>query len=389
MDKNKILRKIFKVFNPINAVLPKNKNTIVFYSNLGFRDNVKALYDYCIEHSYNKKYKIVCVCPDYEKFSKNLKPNVKFVGNKHGILYFLRSKYFFYSFGKYPIKPAKNQIVINLWHGTPLKTIGMFNNNEEHLEQNFFTYVLAASPYFVPVMAKSFGVKEDKVFLCGHARNDKMFSRKKGLDDKFHFSSFSKTIFWLPTYKKMNARRADTEYHTTETALPVFETWSDLSSLNDFLSENNILLLIKLHPLQEWNDGKTENNYSNIQFFSQKRFEKENLDLYEMLAYTDALITDYSSVYFDYLLKNKPIGFTITDLDAYKDTRGFVFDDPLNYMPGEKILNREDFVKFITDCKDGIDDYADDRNRVNDLCNYYKDDRNSKRILDFVGIDDE
>lgn len=187
----------------------------------------------------------------------------------------------------------------------------------------------------------------------------------------------------------MNARRADTEYHTTETALPVFETWSDLSSLNDFLSENNILLLIKLHPLQEWNDGKTENNYSNIQFFSQKRFEKENLDLYEMLAYTDALITDYSSVYFDYLLKNKPIGFTITDLDAYKDTRGFVFDDPLNYMPGEKILNREDFVKFITDCKDGIDEYADDRNRVNDLCNYYKDDRNSKRILDFVGIDDE
>ena len=58
-------------------------------------------------------------------------------------------------------------------------------------------------------------------------------------------------------------------------------------------------------------------------------------------------------------------------------------------MPGEKILNREDFVKFITDCKDGIDEYADDRNRVNDLCNYYKDDRNSKRILDFVGIDDE
>lgn len=74
---------------------------------------------------------------DYEKYIESAPTNVTFVGNKQGIKYFLKSKYAFYCFGKYPIKPSKNQTVVNLWHGTPLKKIGNLEKGLEKIDYNF------------------------------------------------------------------------------------------------------------------------------------------------------------------------------------------------------------------------------------------------------------
>src|SRR5699024_9340334 len=120
----KIISVIFKVLNIFNNMLYKRTDRIVLYSNLGFRDNVKAIYDYLIENKYNNKYKIICSINDRKDYKNVSIKNVKFVNNYLGLFYFLTSKYFMYSFGKYPIKPSKKQEVINLWHGSPLKTIG-------------------------------------------------------------------------------------------------------------------------------------------------------------------------------------------------------------------------------------------------------------------------
>ena len=97
-----------------------------------FRDNVKAFYDYLIAQKYNEKYKIVVSINDVDNYVQNTPDNVTFVGNKQGISYFMRAKYAFYCFGKYPIKPSKSQVVVNLWHGTPLKKLG---NLEKGLEK--------------------------------------------------------------------------------------------------------------------------------------------------------------------------------------------------------------------------------------------------------------
>lgn len=387
MNKKEILRNMFGILQPINAVVPKNTHRIVFYSNLGFRDNVKALYDFCIENHLNKQYELICVCPDFEKFRQlGIPENVRFVGMIHGIEYFLTSKYFFYSFGKYPIIPSAKQVVINLWHGTPLKAIGFLNNNERHLKQNYFTYVLAASDYFVPVMSRCFEVTQDRVLVCGHARNDKMFHASKQLEEKFNFERYSKIFMWMPTYKKTRGREADTDYIQTETALPLFKTWQELRDLDDYFRELNSFCLIKLHPLQEWGESSMSETFTNIQFYSQKKFEEENLDLYELLHYADALITDYSSVYFDYLLLNRPIGFTIDDMNSYSNTRGFVFDNPLDYMPGMKIQKKEQFEEFIQKCVSNKDEYVELRESVCVTCNKYQDDKNAARILKLVGI---
>lgn len=382
---NDYLRIFFRIFNPINPLVPKKETQIVFYSNLGFRDNVKAVYDYIISNQLNEKYSIICSCNDYKKFKNQNIRNVKFVNTFTGLFYFLTSKYFFYSFGKYPIYPSKNQIVVNLWHGTPLKTIGMFNKKDKNKKQDYFTYVLAAAPRFVSVMANSFGVDEKKVLLCGHARNDHLFHDTAQMKELFQTNKYEKTFIWLPTFRKQSGADSESGHDFTETKLSIFTDWDSLEELNIHLKKLKSLCIIKLHPLQEWTSDPTR-SYSNIIFFTHQAFVEKQLDLYKILAIADGLITDYSSVYFDYLLLNRPIGFTIDDLSSYSNNRGFIFSNPVEYMPGPKIKTKNEFYEFLDLCCSNKDSYEKERMKINDICNYYKDGYNSQRILELVGI---
>ena len=114
---------------------------------------------------------------------------------------------------------------------------------------------------------------------------------------------------------------------------------------------------------------------------------KKGIKLYELLGNTDALLTDYSSVYFDYLLTDKPIGFTIDDFELYgKNRGGYAIDNPLEMMPGMKINTFDDLVQFLTCVSEGKDNYVAVRHQVNNLCNSFVTPNASKRILDFCGI---
>ena len=137
MNKN-VLRLFFKPLTILNKFTAKDSRLIFFYSNLGFRDNVKAMYDYLIEEKFNMGYKFVVSINDYEDYKDNAPENVTFVNNKEGIKYFMKAKYAFYCFGKYPIKPSKKQTVVNLWHGMPLKKIGNMESGLEKIDYNIF-----------------------------------------------------------------------------------------------------------------------------------------------------------------------------------------------------------------------------------------------------------
>lgn len=381
---HKYIRPFFSMFNIINRMMPKNESRVVFYSNLGFRDNVKAVYDYMAENSLNETYQIICSCNDYKEFKDNI-TNVHFVSPIKGIFYFLTSKFFFYSFGKYPILPTSDQVVINLWHGTPLKKVGAYNKNEQQKKQDYFSYVLAASPYLAPVMAKCFGVNEEKVIICGCGRNDSLFKNALSEKEKFKTNLYKKVVLWLPTFRKQSGEASDSYETQSETTLSIFGTWNGLGELNDYLMSINMLCIIKLHPLQEW-DAKCNCDYSNIVFYTHQEFTRQKLDLYKVLSFADALITDYSSVYFDYLLLNRPIAFTVDDFSKYSDTRGFIFENPLDYMPGPKVNTKADFFAFLNDCIYEKDTYQEERKRVNEIFNYYKDGNNCRRILEMTGI---
>jgi CDP-glycerol glycerophosphotransferase (TagB/SpsB family) len=117
---------------------------------------------------------------------------------------------------------------------------------------------------------------------------------------------------------------------------------------------------------------------------SNELLRKGGINLYQLIAETDALITDYSSVAFDYLLLDRPIGYTLDDFDEY--TPGFVVENPLDYMPGKKIWSTEDFLEFMSDMANGNDIFADQREKLRNYIHTYQDNRNSARLLDILDL---
>ena len=110
------------------------------------------------------------------------------------------------------------------------------------------------------------------------------------------------------------------------------------------------------------------------------------MKLYVLLANTDALITDFSSVYFDYLLTNKPIGFAVDDMISYGKNRGYTVDDPIKIMPGMHIQTVDELIDFVDSVIKGNDDYLECRNNINKLFNVSNIPNASQKLIEFLGI---
>lgn len=382
--KKEQLKKLTGILTFVNRLIPKSPKKIVFYSNMGFRDNVKAVYDYLITCPGAAKYKIICAVSDWQDFVTREHPkNVKFVSPVKGVPHFFTGKYFFYSFGKYPVKPSKKQMVVNVWHGSPLKTIGNYLNDED---QNFFTILLAASDFFKPIMQKAFNCRPEQVVVCGHPRNDALFRPGDPLGQLGLSGNWKRLILWLPTFRQSAfLGNTDTESQGTETGLPILTSRDEMEKVNEMLAASDTLMIAKIHPAQDLDQIDTR-GFSNIRIVTNDQMQAAECDLYTLLGCADGLVTDYSSVYFDYLLLNRPIGFTVDDIEEYMAKRGFVVDDPYPLMPGRFIHIPEEFSAFVSEVISGSDAYDADRRRVNDIANRYHDGQDCKRVLEIAGI---
>ena len=358
--------KISDVTSKLNTLIPKKRNRIVIYSNWGFRDNIRTLYQYLVDNGYQEKYEIVCASNNFYHLKKDNR--VKFVSIYHGLYYFLTSKYFFYSFGKYPIKPSNNQMVVNLWHGMPLKKIGNLEEGLESVDYNFFTKLVSSSDLFTPIMKAAFNAKDEQMLLVGNIRNDELFEEEK-----------DKNIIWMPTYRNSK------NYHDSQDAIIFSLDALDFNKMNNLLEEYEYHLYIKLHPLEE-SKFKFKNNYSNIHMLSEDTISQNNGTLYKFLGTTSALITDYSSVFLDYYLLNRPVAFTINDYEEYKEKRGFVFDDVKRLMAGPTVSNLDDLLEFLNSVMTSEDEFYVERNEINSIVNSIQIDF-TKTLLENVGIE--
>ena len=374
--KDILAKTVFKLLYPVNRLIPKNDKHILLYSNAGFRDNVKAVYDYLIEENYNKKFKIFISSDSLLPHSTP--SNVKAIDCKRGVLKYFTAGHVFYCQGKIPIYPASKQYVVQMWHGTP------FKGNNSRGDRNatvrpFYTHVLSPSAYYEQIFIDNFFVNKENVAICGQPRTDVMF---EGNLLPIEFESFDKLVFWMPTYRKSTV--LGDEDVKQESVIPIF-TMEELYDLDHKLKTLNMCLLIKLHPLQDLDLYKTV-QYNNIILLSGPDFEKTGWDLYRLLSKADALISDYSSVFFDYMLMDRPIGFAIDDIEEYKENRGFVVEDPEYFMAGEKIRTKDDFYQFIDHVANGEDPYKEQRNEVNRITHTFLDGKNCKRALEIGGV---
>lgn len=367
---------IFRVFSLINKIVPKDDKLILIYSNMEFRDNVKYIYDYMIQNQYNLKYKIVR--SQNEKIRDLLPPNVSVVNNVKAIFVYLRAAHVYYAFGKLPIFPTRDQCVIQMWHGTPFKG---FDNAMKYKppSKSYYTYAFASSETFRPIVANLFGISAKHVVLCGQPRNDALFyNMNYNLNE-----NYAKIIIWLPTFRKSTLLGYQ-DIGFQANIIPIFDNYQ-LYTLNKMLNELNVCLLIKLHPSQDL-ENYSKIDWENLKLFSHHDFNMLGWDLYNLLAQTDALITDYSAVAFDYLLLNRPIAYTVDDYEEYKDKRGFAVDNPEDFMVGPKLMNSSDFMDFIHNVVFEKDPWCEKRKEVNDIVNKYQDNNNRYRALKISGI---
>ena len=370
---------IFPIFSWVNKMIEHRQDSIMFYSNMGFRDNIKELYDHLVENGYNERYKIICSVSDYKKYKNTKIENVSFVNTIKGFFYYFRVGYVFYSFGKLPVSPGKRQEVVQLWHGGPYKAPDEGQLKGHSWKRPYYTRFVSSSRHFIPLWSYSFSIPEDRIIVTGLPRNDIMYKNWP----KYDFGEYKKLILWTPTFR--NSEKLGYENSEEKKRLiPILEE-KDFADVNGYLKSKMVKLVVKLHPMQNL-DAYHLTYLDNLVLLSHQEFVKRGMDLYKFMPQCDAMITDYSTIFYDFLLLDRPIGFTEDDLEDYTDKRGFVVDDPQAYKPGMRIKDINDFYRFIDAVADGIDDYKADRDRVNGWANDYRDGQFSRRVLECVGI---
>ncbi len=322
-------------------------------------DTDKAkFYKLTSRYSTSKKYKVV------------KKKSIK------GFYYFCKSKNIFHTHGIFNnVTLSKNQVNVNLWHGMPLKNIGHLDGNKSVPTSN---YSIATSPLFQKIMAQAFSLSPEKVLVSGQPRNDLLFDDKYNLLDLLDqdINNFSHTILWMPTYRKSKVGdiRIDGELKKFNDFLD--ETY--LKDLNDYLNSINAVCVVKLHPM-DYMDVNHFKNYSNLFFINNDNFEQKGISLYSVLKRTDLLLTDFSSIYIDYLLLDKPMAFLVSDFKQYSNSRGFVFEKPVEFMPGKMIDETIALIPFLEDVLiNKIDEFSSERKKVNNVFHEIKSDFSEK-----------
>ena len=232
----------------------------------------------------------------------------------------------------------EGQVILNTWHGTPLKCLGRLSKNDFYnignVQKNFIIsdYLLYPNEYTRKHMIEDYMVEnlsEANTMLLGYPRNTAFFddeSRKQirkelGLEDK-------EILVYMPTWR---------EYADDEEATHNKKVLNDnLAAFEKELKDNQVMY-VNLHPLDA--SSVDYSKYSKI-----KKFEN-GYETYQFLNIADTLITDYSSVFFDFAITKRKILLFCYDKENYLKTRGMYFD--YNELPFDKAETVKDLFKLV------------------------------------------
>ena len=357
-SKKHMIEDLARVITPIlDFVFPKDNYTIVFGSNSthSITGSPKAMFErICLEHPRYNAYFIT----QRPKRAGEIKANTL-----SSLRIFLKARYIVSShglsdFGIFRFSQRKKMIAT--WHGIALKGCGYLQKNfTKDARENLEEYVkkasacIASSEYDAKILTNMFGYTKEQMKITGRPRNDSLLSMKKQkitiLKELLPQLKGDETIIlYGPTFrdKEMIVRGKDLR-------LFPFDDITD-AKLDEFLEKNNIVILIRAHI----------NDTSTTLTFDSKRIIEFNTnvceDVNEILPEVDILITDYSSMAYDFLLLDRPIFFFPYDIEDYIKYRGLVVDDYDYMTPGPKISSFTQFVsetqKYLQGKEDGYEE---------------------------------
>jgi len=356
------------------------KNKIVFNSIPDFGDSTAEVFKHILTMDEFKKTKIIWYCTHAKKYGKYPHANVSIRQCIPNPFFRLKNLYTestakvcVYSHSVYGNVYNKKQMRLVIDHGSYgiKKGLGMKKSIDYSTHR-----------------VKTRGKETEKVRPLGLPRNDRLFDDPTKTKELLGYSHTGKIIIWMPTFKRFQSRslfqmerndfaadkKTDISLQQDERFYPCLEA---------MLKKTNTLLIIKYHPNQDMRYIINKET-ANIKILSDAQLLEAGIPLYSLIGATDGLITDFSSVAYDYLLINRPVGFDITDLEDYIAGGTVAVDDPLSHMPGYKIKDVDSFCGFIESVSTGEDDFEKERRKMLKTVHIHKDNQSSKRVAELI-----
>ena len=404
--KNKTFRKIARKtmfiikrtkYN-INGLNKKTDPKIVLFScfnGKSYTCSPKAIYEYMLSDSKYKDYQFIWFFkPEevnkYDFLNKNRNTKVVSKNSKDYEKYLHIGKYWFFNFkiADY-IMPKKDQVFTQCWHGTPLKRLGFdlthydnqLNTVKEmrkryKVETEKFSYFISPSAYASGVFRSAWNLKEfgknDIIIEKGYPRNDFLFKytendvseiKKRILGEDI---KDKKIILYAPTYRA-NQHESGVGY--------VYKEEVDFEKMREKLGDE-FIILFRPHYFVA-----SVFNFDKYKGFVYNASDVD--DINDLYVISDILITDYSSVFFDYANLKRPMIFYMYDLDYYRDeSNGFYFDVEEN-LPGKIVKTDDDLIDEIIRISKEFK-YDKKYEEFNKKFNYLDDGEASKRVVETV-----
>jgi len=346
------------VIYAFSFLVPRSKNKLAFGSFRGtFNGNAKYLF---ISLSENSDKNIVWLSDNKKTVAhiKSLGLKAYFIGSFKGFWFALKAKYWFFNSYSSDILffASGSATLINLWHGLALiKKIEFEITSGElakryvkkTIKERFFhpecfikpDFVLSSTNFQSKIFAKAFRIDVSQCINIGYPCNSiliadetgrqnfiKKYEEQETLNLIEKLKQYNKIFVYMPTWRDSQRN--------------IFAENINLDVINKIMQKTNSLFLLKPHANTIANK-EIFANFENIFFI------ENNIDIYPVLPYTDVLVTDYSSVYYDYLLmQNKEIILYLYDLEDYAKQRDFR-QEFLDDITSKKCYNFEELINTI------------------------------------------
>ena len=369
------------------AGLPIDDKLVVFeaFRSTKYADSPKAIYEYMLSAPEYRDYKFIWAFEHPEKHPELQNSRTKLVKHETNGYYtaFARAKFWVVN-GWIPLRIQKKpgQIALQCWHGTPLKRLrydipasadtthreAAFRDND--IDMVRYDYFISPSRWASKTFISAFNLKKlgkaDIMIETGYPRNDYLLTYPKSdiarLKKKFDLPTDKKVILYAPTWRDDQLVQGEGyEYQT-----PV-----NFEYLRDKLSDEYIILF------------RAHNLVANAFDFSKYEgfiYDVSNADdINELYVISDVLVTDYSSVFFDYANLRRPVLFFMYDKEHYeKDLRGFYLD--LDTLPGGIVTTEAQLAEALGDLSSYQDHYKRRYQSFNRTYNYLDDGHASQRV---------
>lgn len=375
---------LYKVYSSLMCNVG-SKNYILFESAPNISDNTLYVFNEMLKRGLNKKYKFIWALNNEDGNIENPFEGVKNVKvvSRRSFLF----KYYYSYFAKCLIccnhflpKRNKKQKVVYLAHGATVKDVR--GDNYEVPESYKNDKGITLSDFTAKYDSKTLNAPSDFMLPLGYPRNDILFEEKIDLEKLFGIKA-DKFIYWLPTFRR---HKNDSKRVCSSISIPVIHNEDNAVRLNEAAKENNVAIIVKPHPAQDLSYIK-EMSLSNILFIDNSFLNKNGVENYRVLGSSDALLTDYSSVMYDYLLVNKPIGLCWEDIEEYKELEGLIFnDEELESVTRgcSKIYTCDDMLQFIIDLASDNDYLKQQREETRSFLHKYTDANSTARVTDYI-----